>query len=137
MRSVAFDRRPAAAAPILAVALIAVTLSACGSAGGGTRATGASPQAATTSAPYDPVAACARKLDYWITTDFLQGQPDRGDYQEMGLSGAEGLALRNLEGELAATIKAFPARPPADLAAHELRDCTAAGAATSNTANWP
>lgn len=119
--------------PALAAALLATTAAGCASSHGGR----ASAPPATAGTPYDPIAACARKLDYWVTTDFLQGKPDLGDYQEMGLSGAEGLALRHLEEELAAAIKAFPAPAPPDLKQHETLDCTKAGAATPNAANWP
>lgn len=44
----------------------------------------------------DPVAACVTKLSHWADVQ-LHGGPDSGlDYQEMGLSGAENEALRQI-----------------------------------------
>ena len=82
------------------------------------------------------MASCAAKIDTWITTTFLLGKDDLGDYQEMGLSGAEGMALRTLEQQLGRTITAFPAAAPAGLHGSEVAACLAAGAGDSHTIGW-
>jgi hypothetical protein len=129
---------------LLVPALLAAALTACGStaskssAGTAPSAPPPSPSAATPTptAAQDPVASCATKIDNWITTTFLLGKDDLGDYQEMGLSSSEGLALRNLEQQLGKTITAFPATPPADLHFSEVQACQAAGAGAPSAANW-
>jgi hypothetical protein len=56
---------------------------------------GPPPAPAPTTTP-DPVAACVTKLSHWADVQ-LHGGPDSGlDYQEMGLSGAENEALRQI-----------------------------------------
>ena len=85
----------------------------------------------------DKVAECASQIDYWITTEYLQGKPDRGDYQEMGLGSSEGLALRQLERHLGESVKTFPAPAPANLRQQELAACDAAGAAATATGTHP
>lgn len=99
--------------------------------GSATSSTAASP-----TATLDPVDSCAVKIDNWITTTFLLGKDDLGDYQEMGLSGAEGMALRNLEQQLSQSIKTFPAPAPVGLRDSEVRACQAAGAGASHTIGW-
>jgi hypothetical protein len=84
----------------------------------------------------DPVASCATKIDGWLTSTFLVGKDDLGDYQEMGLSGVEGMALRSLEQELSKSIKSFPAAAPAGLRDSEVQACLAAGAGASQTIGW-
>lgn len=129
---------------LLVPALLAAALSACGStaskSSAGTAAGGPAPSPAaaspTPTAKQDPVAACATKIDTWITTTFLLGKDDLGDYQEMGLSSSEGLALRTLEQQLGKTIKTFPATAPPDLHFSEVQACQAAGAGASSGANW-
>lgn len=132
---------------LLAPVLIAAGLAGCGSAvssAGSSAGAGAGPtpspsaasSAASATPTLDPVASCATKIDNWITSTFLLGKDDLGDYQEMGLSGVEGMALRNLEQQLAQSIKTFPAAAPAGLHGREVQACLAAGAGASQTIGW-
>ena len=127
-------RKIAAAAALI---LVSLGVSGCGSDAAPTRsATGPSPTP-TASPARDALADCANQIDYWITTEYLQGKPDRGDYQEMGLGSAEGLALRQLEQHLSQSIKTFPAPAPANLGRQELAACDAAGASATATGTKP
>ena len=124
----------------LAAMAVGVTFaSACGSSVSGEGAVSgrsSASSAAATSPTQDPVSSCATKIDTWIRTTFLLGKDDLGDYQEMGLSGAEGMALRSLEQRLSRTIDVFPAAAPADLSGSEVAACQAAGAGASHTIGW-
>ena len=112
--------------------------SGCGSAAGTIRSPTPRPSPTPTASPSrDALADCASQIDYWITTQYLQGRPDRGDYQEMGLGSAEGLALRQLEQHLSESVKTFPAPAPANLSRQELAACDAAGASATAAGTKP
>jgi hypothetical protein len=128
----------------IAVVIAAGALgTACTSSQSSPAAHATSPLPSTPASPTsrDAVADCANQIDYWVTTEYLQGKPDRGDYQEMGLGSAEGLALRQLERHLAETIKSFPAPAPGNLHQQEIAACDAAGASATATGTkapvWP
>lgn len=131
----------------LAPVVLAAGVAGCGSSGpsagsglaagaGATPSPSASAAGASPTPTLDPVASCAKKIDGWVTSTFLLGKDDLGDYQEMGLSGVEGMALRNLEQQLAKSIRTFPASAPAGLHDNEVQACMAAGAGASHTIGW-
>jgi hypothetical protein len=87
----------------------------------------------------DPLADCIGSITPWLQ-NYLDGGTDRGDYQEMGLSGEEGGALRDLQRQAAALRAQGPL--PSGWAAGSVRQaCTsivaAAATATSKAPGWP
>jgi hypothetical protein len=136
------------ATPLSLLLVVAFTVAATATGCGSSRSSGAAAPTPTSraappsaslsaSASRDAIADCASQIDYWITTEYLRGIPDRGDYQEMGLGSAEGLALRQLEQHLGQTIKSFPAPAPATLRPQELAACEAAGSSATATGSKP
>ncbi|MGV9270319.1 hypothetical protein ACWDRR_37405 [Kitasatospora sp. NPDC003701] len=87
----------------------------------------------------DPLADCVLSITPWLQT-YLDGGTDLGDYQEMGLSSAQGGALRDLQ-HRAAALRAQGPLPP-DWAATEVRRACAAIVAaratvTAKPTGWP
>jgi hypothetical protein len=116
-----------------------LSLASCGKSSPKPTAQGTPSATHTTKA--DPVSDCATKVDYWISNYFLKGIPDHGDYQELGLSSSEGLALRTLENNLSTKKQTTAATAPTDLRQQERQQCINAGAATpvdpNNPIGWP
>ncbi|MEV0535961.1 hypothetical protein [Kitasatospora sp. NPDC050463] len=86
---------------VAGLVVVVAAVSGCGGAAGTT----ASPSAAGSSSagppPVSPVADCVLSITPWLET-YLDGGTDLGDYQEMGLSSAQGGALRELQRQAAA-----------------------------------
>ncbi|GAA2804284.1 hypothetical protein RMN57_00630 [Kitasatospora sp. CM 4170] len=87
----------------------------------------------------DRLADCVLSITPWLQTS-LDGGTDLGDYQEMGLSSAQGGALRELQRQ-AAALGARGPLPSGWVATEVRRACAAiiaAGAsATSKPTGWP
>lgn len=105
-------------------------------------ASGCSGATATTNPPSpsdNPLADCARSITPWLQ-DYLDGKPDLGDYQEMGLSSAEGGALRDLQRQ-AAALKAQGPLPSGWAVTAVQKACTSIVASeatiTSRPPGWP
>ncbi|MFJ3794180.1 hypothetical protein [Kitasatospora sp. NPDC090091] len=123
----------------LAIGLVvaaAATISGCGG-------HAAAPRAAAPTAPAppsaDPLVDCVLSITPWLQT-YLDGGTDLGDYQEMGLSSAQGGALRELQRQ-AAALRARGPLPSGWAATEVRRACTAITAArasaTSKPTGWP
>ncbi|MCG6494418.1 hypothetical protein [Kitasatospora sp. A2-31] len=104
----------------------------------------ATPRTATpTTAPPPPaadaIADCVLSIAPWLQT-YLDGGTDLGDYQEMGLSSAQGGALRELQRQ-AAALRAQGPLPSGWVATEVRRACTAITAArasaTAKPTGWP
>ncbi|WP_327682351.1 hypothetical protein [Kitasatospora sp. NBC_00458] len=121
---------------------VAASAAACGGPAGPAPPSAAAPRtpaASPSPPPFDPLEDCVLSIEPWLRT-YLDGGTDLGDYQEMGLSGAQGGALRELQRQ-AAALKAQGPLPP-DWAATEVRRaCTAIVAAratmTAKPTGWP
>ncbi|MFD0273496.1 hypothetical protein ACFVHB_06190 [Kitasatospora sp. NPDC127111] len=128
----------------LVVGLVLVA-SAAGCAGGSTGGpTAAAPRTAVTTTPpttmpQSPLADCVLALTPWLQTS-LDGGTDPGDYQEMGLSSAQGGALRELQ-RRAAALRAQGPLPSGWVATEVQRACTSIIAAratvTAGPTGWP
>ncbi|MER7757052.1 hypothetical protein [Kitasatospora sp. NPDC097643] len=126
------------------VGLVAVAaLSGCG--GGSAEpppAVGAPPSGSLPahSLPSDSALAdCVAGITPWLQM-YLDGGTDLGDYQEMGLSSAQGGALRELQRQ-AAALRAQGPLPAGWVATEVQRSCTAIVAAratgTTRPTGWP
>ncbi|MET9402701.1 hypothetical protein [Kitasatospora sp. NPDC002965] len=130
------------AGPALVVA--AATASGCGGPGAspGNASPGTAAPSTTPTAPspsFDPLEDCVLSIAPWLRT-YLDGGTDLGDYQEMGLSSAQGGALRELQRQAAALGAQGPLPP--DWADREVRRACAAIVAaratmTAKPTGWP
>ncbi|MFF2041141.1 hypothetical protein ACFVVX_11975 [Kitasatospora sp. NPDC058170] len=130
-------------APALALALGLVLAAGCAGPGGAGGAGGAgatpAPPAPRPPSAAGPLEDCVLSIGPWLQAS-LDGTADPGDYQEMGLSSAQGGALRELQRRAGALRAQGPL--PAHWAAVEVRracETIAAARATLTTAatGWP
>ncbi|WP_405363249.1 hypothetical protein OG535_37575 [Kitasatospora sp. NBC_00085] len=86
-----------------------------------------------------PLADCVTSITPWLQT-YLDGGSDLGDYQEMGLSSAQGGALRDLQRQ-AAALRAQGPLPSGWVAPAVGQACAsilaARAAVTSKPTGWP
>jgi hypothetical protein len=119
---------------------LVVVASACGGPAATPRTATTPPAVATAPPPSNnPLADCVLSITPWLQT-YLDGGTDPGDYQEMGLSSAQGGALRELQRQ-AAALRARGSLPSGWAATEVRRSCAsivAAGATTtSKPTGWP
>ncbi|MFE2726754.1 hypothetical protein [Kitasatospora sp. NPDC059327] len=119
---------------VAGLVVVVAAVSGCGGAAGVR-----TPAVVTVPSSADPVTDCVLSVLPWLRT-YLDGGTDLGDYQEMGLSSAQGGALRELQRQAAALRARGPL--PSDWAAAEVRRaCDAIVAAragqTARPTGWP
>ena len=79
--------------------VVVASASACGGPAATPRTATTPPAVATAPPPSsNPLADCVLSITPWLQT-YLYGSTDLGDYQEMGLSSAQGGAPRELQRE--------------------------------------
>ncbi|MGW6915094.1 hypothetical protein ACWGB8_14965 [Kitasatospora sp. NPDC054939] len=126
-----------AAAVLVAVAVMAAW-AGCG-AGAEPRASGPTAPPEPVPPPFDPLADCVLGITPWLQST-VGGGTDPGDYQHMGLSSAQGGALRELQRQARALMAKGPL-PSGWVATEVQRACAAIVAARATVGakptGWP
>ncbi|MGW4896003.1 hypothetical protein ACWEQL_27675 [Kitasatospora sp. NPDC004240] len=132
-------RRPPGLGPYAVGLLVIAAAAGCGGPPEGPAPTAPVAAAPSTPATFDPLADCVLSITPWLQT-YVDGGTDLGDYQEMGLSSAQGGALRELQRQ-AKALRAQGPLPSGWVATEVRRACEAILAAragqTSRPTGWP